>query len=286
MIVAAVLYFIGYFNPTSAGLYIESIPNASVFVNNEEVGRTPYKATSDQGEMTIKLVPESFETPLAPYETKISLVSGVETIITREFGQTTELSGGEVLSFERVDESQTGLSVITNPDSGQVIIDGSVKGFAPFRTTSLTEGEHLLEIKREGYITRGISINIQPGYKLIAVVKLAPSPNIPEEQPIEDEEKTKPKEEVKKVTIVDTGVGFLRVRKEPSTLGEEVARVIPGRDYVLLETDEDTGWYKIVYDAGEEGSASSSGWVSNTYAKKVGESGADEISSVTPTPEN
>lgn len=279
LIVAAVLYVVGYFNPKSAGLYIETIPNAAVFINDEEVGRTPYKATSDPGELTVKLVPESFEIPLVPHETKINLVSGVETIITREFGQTEDLSGGEVLSFEKVDDSQTGLSIITIPDSGQIIVDGSVMGFAPYKITSLPEGEHLLEIKREGYIGRNVSIDIQSGYKLTAVVNLVP---VSEEMVNEEEDESKEnilsdkegKKPIAKVTILDTGVGFLRVREEPSTLAEEVARVIPGRDYVLLETDEETGWFRIIYEAGDTNSASSSGWISNTYAKVV-ENGID-----------
>lgn len=286
LIIAGVLYFVGYFNPKSAGLYIETIPNASVFINNEEVGRTPYKATSEQGDLTIKLVPESFETPLAPYETKVRLVSGVETIITREFGQTSDFAGGEVLSFEKVDESQTGLSVITDPDSGQVVIDGSVRGFAPYKTTSLTEGEHLLEIKREGYIDRTMNINIRSGYKLTAVVKLAPSPEEEEAEESGQEEVVEEEAEpIEKVAILDTGVGYLRVRKEPSTLGEEVARVLPGREYVLLETDEDTGWYRIVYEVDEDAEASSSGWISNTYAEIVtGGEIFEENSGTTPSP--
>lgn len=275
LVIVAVLYVVGYFNPKSAGLYIETIPNASVFINEEEVGRTPYKATSEQGELTIKLVPESFELPLAPYETKVSLVSGVETIVTREFGQTDDLSGGEVLSFEKVEENQTGLSVITTPDSSQVIIDGSVRGFSPYTTTSLPQGEHLLEIKRENFIGRNININIQSGYKLTAIVSLSPAPEdmidaseeAGEESLLEEEEKPSPK----MVTILDTGVGFLRVREEPSTLAEEVARVIPGRNYVLLEVDEDSGWFRIVYETDEENEASSSGWITNQYSEEVDE---------------
>ncbi|MBN1169115.1 PEGA domain-containing protein [Candidatus Woesebacteria bacterium] len=291
LIIAAVLYLVGYFNPKSAGLYIETIPNASVYVGGEEVGRTPYKATSDPGNVTIKLVPESFEIPLAPYETKVNLVSGVETILTREFGQTNDLSAGEVLSFERVEESQTGLSVITNPDSSQVIIDGTVRGFSPYTTTSLPEGEHILEIKREGYVGRNMNINIRSAYKLTAVVSLAPSSEELTQENEKDKEslllENEEKEPVAKVTILDTGVGFLRVRKEPSTLADEVGRVIPGRDYVLLGTDEDTGWYNIVYEVDVTKEASSSGWISNTYAEIVEDkldTADPEAKGPTPTP--
>jgi len=79
---------------------------------------------------------------------------------------------------------------------------------------------------------------------------------------------------------LSTPTGFLRVRSEPSTAGEEVAQVDPGDRFPYLETDEDTGWFKIEYEDGEEG------WVSNQYAKKVepGEEDEEEEEEPSPTP--
>ena len=61
MVVGIALYISGYFKPKGAGLYIETVPNAAVFINNEEVGRTPFKETRKAEELTVKLIPESFE---------------------------------------------------------------------------------------------------------------------------------------------------------------------------------------------------------------------------------
>ena len=75
------------------------------------------------------------------------------------------------------------------------------------------------------------------------------------------------------VEILETSTGFLRVRREPSTLGEEIGRVEPGEKYPLIQTDEKTGWFEIEYEEGKEG------WISNQYARKI-EGG----SKLTPTP--
>jgi uncharacterized protein YgiM (DUF1202 family) len=88
-----------------------------------------------------------------------------------------------------------------------------------------------------------------------------------------------PKSESEFVEILSTPTGFLRVREEPSSLGKEIGQVEPGKNYVLVETDEKTGWFKIEYlpaQAGEDGKV---GWISNQYAKKLNSS----VLSPTPT---
>ncbi len=61
----------------------------------------------------------------------------------------------------------------------------------------------------------------------------------------------------KQATILETGVGWLRVRSEPSLNGTEVARVNVGDTLSVLE--ESPGWVKIKVDDTTEG------WVSDTY---------------------
>jgi hypothetical protein len=75
-------------------------------------------------------------------------------------------------------------------------------------------------------------------------------------------------EEVEKVVILSTPTGFLRVRSEPSTLADELGTVEPDEEYELLETDEETGWFKIKFTQ-EENDEEIEGWISNQYAKMV-----------------
>lgn len=261
ILVGIAFFLLGFFRPQSAGLLIETTPAAAVFIEGEQVGRTPYEATRKPGEITVKLVPQSVDMALAPFETKITLVSGVKTAIRREFGELEETSSGEIVSFERVGGGTASLAVVSIPDVAQISIDGAIRGFAPYKTSAIAPGEHELAISAPGYTERTLSIKTVEGYKLTAVVKLAP--NAEETLAEEDLVAEEPKVEIE---IASTPTGFLRVRNEPTTSSEEVGRVTPGERYPFIDKDEDTGWFKIEYEEGKEG------WVSDKYAKKIEES--------------
>ncbi len=68
---------------------------------------------------------------------------------------------------------------------------------------------------------------------------------------------------VDKVKILSTGVGWLRVRSEPSLSGAEVTKINVGEKFLVLE--EKTGWVKIKLSDGGEG------WVSADFVEKIQE---------------
>jgi len=68
---------------------------------------------------------------------------------------------------------------------------------------------------------------------------------------------------VDKVRILPTGVGWLRVRAEPSLSATEITKVNVGEKFEALE--EKTGWVKIKLPDGKEG------WVSADYVEKFQE---------------
>jgi hypothetical protein len=290
VVVAGVLFFVGYFKPKAAGLLIETNPASSVFIEGEQVGRTPYETTKEPGEIEVKLVPESFEEPLVPYDTNIDLVSGVQTVIRRDFGDTEEMSAGETLSFEKIGGGEVGLSIVTIPDSAQISIDTATKAFAPYKTTALSADRHTLGVAAPGYEERTISIRTYENYELTAFVRLAKSQEgtaeEQEEQPDEPQEPKQTEEERETVEIIETPTGFLRVRSEPSTLGEEIGRVEPEEIYELLDEDEDTGWFKILFFPEGEDEEGTEGWISNQYAEKqvTGETTPTPTDQETPTP--
>jgi len=271
IIVGAALFLLGFFKPGSAGLSVESVPAATVFIDGEQVGRTPYEATRKPGEIVIKLIPQSLDEVLVPFETKVTLTSGIQTVIKREFGDSEETSSGEILSFEKIGGDSSGLAIVSVPNAAQVFIDGASRGFAPYKTSSITPGEHKIVVSAPGYSERALSIKTVEGFKLTVVVKLAPNG----EEILEEEEEIEEPKQVE-VEILSTSTGFLRVRSEPSILGEEVGRVEPGEFYPYLDEDEDTDWLKIEYEEGKEG------WVSGQYAKKVEEN--EEEPSPSPSP--
>lgn len=276
LLIGIIFFLIGYFKPKVAGMYIETNPSATVFIDGAQVGRTPYRATLNSKEIVIKLIPDSFQVPLAPYETRVGLVTGVETVIKRDFGELEETSSGEIISFEKVAKDETSLVIISVPDAARLYIDDKDVGYAPYKTSSISSGEHGISLSAEGFLKREVRVKTHQGFKLTAIVKLGKDENkiAEKEEILAETEESLPKDDVTKVRISSTPTGFLRVRSDPSTLSEEVGKVEPGEDYNLLETDQKTGWFKIEFEEGKKG------WISNQYAKKVEKDGA----STSPTP--
>ncbi len=256
------LFAIGYFRNKGAGIMVETTPASTVFINGEQVGRSPYEAVRAPGEVVIKLLPDSFEKPLVPYETKVTLTSDVQTVVRREFGETEDLSSGVIVSFEKVGGKETSVSVISTPDSASVTLDGSVRGFTPYKTTSLSPKDYQLVVSASGFKEISLPIHAQEGYKLTVVSKLVPSGEV-EAEKTQVEEKPVEEPKVQEVEILDTGTGFLRVRAGPSVTEAEVGRVVPGKKFVLIEKDEKSGWFKIEFEKDKQG------WVTNQFTKLV-----------------
>ena len=61
--------------------------------------------------------------------------------------------------------------------------------------------------------------------------------------------------------ILETGLGYLNVRSEPSTAGTMVGRALPGEEYEYVGTE--VGWYEIML------SATTTGWVYGDYVEII-----------------
>lgn len=259
LIIGAVALFIRGQVTRVAQFTVESQPQSTVFIDGEQMGVTPFKTQHKAGEIRVKLVPFSQENGLVPYETKVTLVPGVETVLRRSFGPTDQASSGELLSFERMGGRAASLALVSSPDAAEIELDGKKIGFSPHKLDALEVGEHTIRVNSPGYSSRELSVRTVSGYRLTVVVKLAKLQE--EAQAPEALEKIK----TVLVEITTTPTGFLRVRTEPSTSATESARVTPGKRYRFIEENSEKTWYKIEYEQ------SKSGWVSTQYAKKVEE---------------
>lgn len=278
IIVAAAFFVIGFVNPKKAGIVIETIPTSIIFINGEQVGKTPFEQTREGGEVTIKLVPETFEKPLPTYETKVDLTVGVKTIIQRSFGEYEESTSGVIVSFEKEGEKTSSISIVSVPDNCKVKIDDRVVGFTPHKSTDVVAGEHKITVSSAKYREKSLKINTFEGFKLTAIFKLEVDPEVKKKEEGLDMEIEDVVENVDRVKILETSVGFLRVRQEPSTLAPELAQVKPGEEFVLLDEDEKTGWYKIEYEQVDGKNTAKEGWITNIYAEKLSESSKEEDS--------
>ncbi len=257
LIAVSFLAFWGVFKAQPAGILIETEPKSEVFINGVNVGKTPYEATREAGDIVIRLVPES-ELELDDYETKVYLVSGVKTIIKRSFKESEEETSGATVSFEKTAEEGSLVTVVSIPDNAQISIGDRVYGFAPLRT-KIKEGEHELFVSKEGYLDKKLSIRSYNGYKLTAVVKLQKNTVVlAAETPVISQ----PEFEGEKIEILNTDVGFLRVRSEPTSSSEIMGQVKPGEIFDVWEKDTTSGWFKIKFEDKE-------GWVSGEFVKII-----------------
>lgn len=277
-LVAAVIGFVKVWNGRAAKqgeLRVESIPGASVFLDNKHMGRTPYRDKVQVGQYTIKIVPESGAAQAASWQGTISVGPTLLTYVNANLSESELASAVDVLWLEKISSKNVELSVTTNPDGATVLVDDQTKGVTPLSTTDMPTGDHLLTVTSPGFLNRTLKIKATSGYRIIANIKLAlsaggtpiasasPTPTgqpvtraTPAVTPSASADPVKPF-----VIIKDTPTGYLRVRMEPTTSASEAARVNPGEKYHIEEVQ--SGWYKIKYDT------TNTGWISGQYAEKV-----------------
>lgn len=271
--------------PKEGELRVESAPVVSVFLDNKHLGRTPLKEKLTTGEYTLRLVPESATSELAPWQGKVFIGANLLTYVNAVLSDSELSSAVDILWLEKSVAKKPELSVITNPDGATVVVDDTTRGVTPLTMQDIDVGEHSLTIASPGFLTRTMKIKLTTGFKLIANLKLAlstagdqpdaaasPSAEVsgtptPTTKPGVTKTPTptgtaaKPDPQKPYALILDTPTGFLRVRMEPSTGATEAGRVKPGEKYHI--SDEKSGWYEISYDGTNDG------WISGQYVDKV-----------------
>lgn len=256
---ASILLFLGFFKPQQAGILVESNPISTVYINGQEVGKTPYEIETSPGEISLRINPDQVEGQvLDDYETKVTLTSGIKTIIKRDFRESEENSSGVVVSFEKLSGDEAYVTVVSVPDNSQVVIDGKIYGYTPLRV-KIPAGDHNLVVTADNYIEKQLPIRVFKGFKLTASVKLAKSEEQDEVKQEVEPIELEPKERIR---INKNEVGFLRVRSGANIGFPVVAEVKPGEEYDVLDTGEGVSWYKIRVGDIE-------GWVNGEFVTKI-----------------
>lgn len=257
-------------------LQVTSQPLSKVYLNNAYIGNTPLckcEATTmlRNGDYTIKLVP--LEQGLPEFQQKIAITKGVLTVVDRKFGKGATSEGSIISLTPLSDKKAVELLVVSIPDKSDVYIDTNNSGTTPLSLQDLTDSDHTIRLKRDGYKDKNVRIRTPVGYKLTATIYLGikdgstpvttVTPTAVTTPGISGTGTPTPSPTTKatgKVIILETPNGFLRVRQQPSTTAAEITRVNTGQSFTLVE--ERTGWFKIALSNGTEG------WVSTQYAQK------------------
>lgn len=239
-------------------LQVTSHPKSQVFLNGKLIGETPFCKCElpqmiESGEYAIRLVPKEGDFP--PFEEKIKITKSVLTAVDRTFG-TGATSHGSIITLIPIQEKKANqLLVLSYPDKAQVLLDSSIKGEAPLLLKDITDSDHTLVLKKEGYREKTLRIRAVSGYKLEALIFLAvetldntPSASV----------SALPKKQT--VTILPTPLGFLRVRAGPSLSEQEIGRVSENESFELIS--EVDGWFEILFEDKKQG------FISSQYARK------------------
>lgn len=231
-----------------AGLRVESIPDAKVKVDGEEMGGTPFqKEDFEAGEYLVSVEKDKFS-----WQGYVKLISGTLTVVNRELAQSKSAQSGEVITLEEgkgLPAGRQGVTILSSPDASDVEIDGKSYGKTPLYISDLVPGEHTFLLSHSNFLKRSIKAILPDGYNLMIKVDLAISEA--DLTSIQSE----PVQSQKELIVKNTPVGFLRVRSKPSTSSEEIARVSPGDTLILLE--ETPGWKRVKLPDGKEGYVSS-----------------------------
>lgn len=224
-----------------SGISILSEPtDAAVFIDNKEVGKTPYSEKN----LEVRDYLVKIEKDKASWTGKVRLTEGTVTVINRDLANDLASSGGEVLILEK----GKGLTIISNPSDSDVEVDGKTIGRTPI-TIDVPKGEHNILLSHANYLKRSIKVDLPEGFNLAVTVDLALS------EADLSTIATPVITQTPEVLVKNTPTGFLRVRDKPTLNGKEITQLRPGDKLILLE--EQGEWYRVRMNNGTEGYASS-----------------------------
>lgn len=255
-------------------LKVITSPKSVLYLNNMQVGKTPFDQKIKQGEYILKLQAENDSSQSAVFEEKIKINRNTLTYVNEDLGASDLTTSGVVFTIEKMtsspEKANTGeIEVQSEPSGATVYLDSEEHGNTALILSSIDKGQHEVTVSSPGFFPRNEKIEVKTGYRVIARFKL---PIDPSHKKIDESIDSKLASDSAKsnitptltpstkttITISDTGTGFLRVRAEPNLSSSESARVIPGNTFAVLE--EQTGWFKIEYEKGK------TGWVSSRYS--------------------
>lgn len=264
--------------PIYSAIQITSVPGATVYIDGQEKGKTPYASDKIMpGEHQIKLTADS--ATFSSWEQKVKFTPKIWTVINRILGPSEILSSGEIITMEPInDNNSSELAVVSNPDGAKVVVDNQDAGLSPFAQKNIAKGKHEVIISMPNYTQRLINIDIEKGYRLIINAQLAQilsqtsiftdpaatnSATISAftEQSLPQDMQGKP--DKPRVKVLETPTGWLRVRSGPGVSSSEIGKVYPDEYYAYL--DEQAGWVKIRLKVENK---DAEGWISVQYVSK------------------
>ena len=158
--------------PTNGSINITVNSGTSeAFLDNKDLGKTPLLAGNlkiGNHQLSLKK-PDSNETA---WEGSVFLSSDVVTYVTVDLGGPKLFNASDILSLTPGSES---ISLLSQPEDCSITVDDKKIGTTP-KDFDLAPGVHSLVLKKNGYLSREVDINIEKNYRLNLIVSLAVDP--------------------------------------------------------------------------------------------------------------
>lgn len=217
---------------------------------------TPYRNnTLSAGIIDVRLGEEG----LGWWQRKIKLKKNISTVISWTFDKTEESSGGYILSMERLNSKSAGLILASLPSNAAVSIGGEIKGNTPMSISDLGQGDKEVKIMIPGFKTISLGIRPVAGYRIL-IEAILPKEEKMTEVPEVTSTPLALNSGVKKIKILTTETGWLRVREGSNAGSREIGRAKVGEEYEYFNEKE--GFLEINFGGKR-------GWVSAKYAVKL-----------------
>jgi hypothetical protein len=255
------LAFILIFNRESGkgALQVTSSPQSQVYLDNKLIGKTPLCLCDPPqllkvGEYDIKLVP--IQTGFNITSQKININKGVLTVVDKTFDKRPSVSSGSLITLSPIeDQNKSEILIISSPSGADVILDSVPKGMTPILLKDIPISDHEIKIIKDGYKEKIVKVKTVSGNKLEAIINLGIRTDLATQTNVASASAKL----TKKVIILDTPTGFLRVREKDSLSSSEIGTLQPGDKLDLVS--EKAGWFEVRLTDGKNG------WISATYAK-------------------
>lgn len=255
-------------------LRIISSPTSNVFINNTVIGKTPFDEKYKIGEYLLKLIPDGTATETASWNGKISIFKNALTYVNWELGSSDVFSAGEIFTIVKMETPPKNrnygeIYVETEPQGAIVTLDNDEKGVAPIVLQEVIRGDHELSVFMPGFFRRTQKINVDAGYRVNALFKLALDQSQKQVTDIEKIATTSASSGKTFIKINNNPQGWLRVREDASIEATEAAKVKIGEKFEFIE--EKPGWFKIRFNGNKDSLVEGTfteGWVSSEYSSK------------------
>ena len=150
-----------------SGLQVQSEPKAKVFIDEKEVGETPYEDKDiEDGEYKVRLSSESGDA--VSWEGSVRVNKGTSTFVFRDLNK--DVVAGEVITLE----TGKGIKITSNPSGATVEENEKVLGTTPLILEDASSGEHKYTLSKQGRLGRYITVNIVDNYQTHLAMDLGP----------------------------------------------------------------------------------------------------------------